>query len=132
METLEWNDSYGVGVEEIDRQHQRLFELVNILGRAVADGREEDIIGHVLVDMAGYAEEHFKSEQLYLEKHADFKDHFMAHWDFTKKCMELVFAFRKDKKVSADTLNYLIQWLKKHILEVDRQFFKELGEQGLL
>ena len=28
---IEWNERYNIGVEEIDRAHQRLFKIVNKL-----------------------------------------------------------------------------------------------------
>lgn len=129
---LQWDESYRVGVTEIDHQHRKLFELLNTLTQAVSNGYGEDIIGEVLVEMAAYADEHFKSEQLYLEKHPDYQTHFLEHWEFTKKCMGLVLGFRRDKSVSWETLEYLINWLRDHVLQEDRRYFRELAEQGLL
>jgi len=129
---MTWDESYQVGVSEIDRQHRQLFELINNLSQAVTSGYGEDIIGEVLVEMAAYADEHFKSEQLFLEKHPDYQAHFLKHWEFTKKCMELVLGFRRDKSVSWETLNYLAEWLQEHILQEDQRYFRELAELGLL
>lgn len=131
---LQWDESYRVGVEEIDRQHQHLFELLNRLALALAvnRGQAEKVIGEVLVEMAAYADEHFKSEQLYLEKHPDYAAHLLRHWEFTKKCMGLVMGYRRDKEVSVETLSYLINWLRNHVLQEDRRYFRELSEQGLL
>jgi len=129
---LQWDESYQVGVTEIDRQHRELFDLLNNLAWAVRSGYAEDIIGQVLAEMAAYADEHFKSEQLYLEKHPDYQAHFLKHWEFTKKCMSLAMGFRRDKSVSWETLEFLGQWLQNHILQEDRRYFRELAEQGLL
>lgn len=129
---VEWNESYQVGVAEIDRQHQKLFALLNNLAQAVSNGYAEDIIGQVLAEMAAYADEHFKHEQLYLEKHPDYQAHFLEHWEFTKKCMGLAMGFRRDQSVSWETLDYLIKWLQRHILTEDSRYFRELAEKGLL
>jgi len=132
LNMLQWDESYQVGVEEIDGQHRKLFGLLNTLAQAVSSGYAEDIIGPVLVEMAAYADEHFKSEQLYLEKHPDYQAHFLEHWEFTKKCMGLVLGFRRDRSVSWETLDYLSKWLQNHILQEDRRYFRELAELGLL
>ena len=129
---LQWDESYQVGVEEIDHQHQHLFDLLNGLSRAVNRGQAEEVIAEVLVEMASYADEHFKSEQLYLEKHPDYPAHLLRHWEFTKRCMGLVMGYRREKEVSVETLNYLIAWLRDHVLQEDRRYFRELAEQGLL
>ncbi len=44
---FEWNDSYVVGIPDIDEQHRVLFELIDSLA-AVAEGREPagDVTGH--------------------------------------------------------------------------------------
>ncbi len=130
LELLEWNDSYRELVPEIDRQHQHLFELLNSLAKAVEGGYDQDIIGDVLVEMAAYADEHFKTEQLYLEKHPDFQKHFLEHWAFTKKCMKLVMAFRNDQAVAGETLEFLMRWLQNHVLKEDMRYFRELAEEG--
>ena len=132
LNLLQWDESYRVGVEEIDRQHQRLFALLNGLAQAVSSGYAEELIGQVLAEMAAYADEHFKNEQLFLEKHPDYQAHFLEHWEFTKKCMGLALSFRRDRSVSWETLDYLIKWLQKHILTEDRRYFRELAERGLL
>jgi hemerythrin-like metal-binding protein len=132
LELLSWDESYRVGVEEIDRQHRRLFDLLNSFTRAVTSGHAEEIIGEVLSEMAAYADEHFKCEQLYLERHPDYPSHLLQHWEFTKHCMGLVMGFRRDREVSWDTLSYLSEWLRKHVLTEDRRYFRELTEQGLL
>jgi len=132
VKLLQWNESYSVGVGEIDAQHRKLFELFNSLTKAVDDGYEEDVIGHVLIEMSGYADEHFKSEQLYLERHPQYQEHFLEHWEFTKKCMGLVMAFRKDSSVSMETIDFLKDWLEHHLMEQDVRFFRELAEQGHL
>lgn len=132
FESLQWDETLRVGVEEIDAQHRKLFDLLNSLGRAVEKGYEKDVIGHVLFEMAAYADEHFKSEQLYLEKHPDFREHFLEHWEFTKKCLALVMDFRRNRQVSDETLAFLMAWLKDHVMEKDQRFFRELADQGLL
>jgi len=132
LDLLKWDESYRVGVEEIDRQHRRLFDLLNELTLAVRSGHAEEIIGMVLTEMAAYADEHFKCEQLCLEKHPDYQDHLLQHWEFTKNCMKLVLGFRQDREVAWDSLTYMTGWLRHHVLETDRRYFREMTEQGLL
>ncbi|MBU0485315.1 MAG: bacteriohemerythrin [Proteobacteria bacterium] len=126
-EFLKWDESFQVGVAEIDAQHKKLFAIINSLQEAVAkEDVPANVVGDILFNMASYASEHFRSEQVYLEKHPDFKDHLLEHWDFTKKCMGLSLSFRKQSAVSQEALNFLTVWLREHVLEKDIRFFKEL------
>jgi len=127
---VEWTSELETGVTEIDAQHKTLFDLLNRLQAAVAEGREQEVIGEALVEMSSYADKHFKTEQQYVELDPGFKDHLLEHWDFSKKCISLVMSFRKDNSVSMETIRFLLNWLKNHILERDVVIIKRLKKEG--
>lgn len=129
-ETVTWTEDLEVGIREIDEQHKTLFDLLNRLQTAASEGSDAEVIGPLLVDMAGYAERHFKTEQFYLEKHPDFRDHLIEHWEFSKKCIKLVMSYRKDDSVTNEAVDFLLKWLKNHILIKDIGFFRDLKESG--
>ena len=66
----EWKDSFKVGICELDVQHRGLLDLINKIGD-LADGHgtvESSAFG-ALNAMIRYADNHFRTEEGYLEKH---------------------------------------------------------------
>ncbi|MBU0482145.1 MAG: bacteriohemerythrin [Proteobacteria bacterium] len=128
-----WNDSYRVGIEEIDEQHRKLFEEINNLLNAVRESLDADIVEHLLNEMTNYVDCHFRAEQLYLEKHPRFKEHYLMHWEFTRKNMELVKMFQESRESAGrEMADFLVNWLLKHVIHVDREYFLEMADLGLL
>ena len=67
---IEWRDSYSVGIEYLDSQHRKLLELINKIGDAAGTGLSKASCFAVLNAMIRYAQEHFTTEERYLEKNS--------------------------------------------------------------
>ena len=131
MDVISWNNSYSVGVEKIDSQHKKIFELINNLYAAQNSPDVSADIGKSLEDMASYVEYHFETEKSYLDTLPEFKEHEKEHWQFTKKTMQLVKAYKdspKDKMI-VTIVEFLCGWLNNHILETDVQHFQILSSK---
>jgi hemerythrin len=48
MSIIQWDESFSVNVAEIDKQHQRLLEMINELYDAMRQGRGKVIIGKTI------------------------------------------------------------------------------------
>ena len=57
---LKWDDSFSIGVPEIDRQHKMLFDLTNEVAKAAAEGTGLDGPLNSLVE---YVKIHFAVEE---------------------------------------------------------------------
>jgi len=67
-EALGWDPSYSVEVTQLDKHHQYLFCLINILLESQGKGKERFAVAMVLADLADYAENHFKVEEALMEQ----------------------------------------------------------------
>ena len=45
MAMIQWNSSLIVNIAEIDRQHQKLIQMINDLVGAMRQGKGKDILG---------------------------------------------------------------------------------------
>ncbi|HET9408990.1 MAG TPA: bacteriohemerythrin [Candidatus Sulfotelmatobacter sp.] len=131
---FEWKPNYSVKVEAMDKQHKKLFELVNELSEAMRVGKGKHVAGEVLNRLVDYTVQHFSAEEKLMEKHkyAAFSTHRIEHRHLTDK----VLAFKKDfdagnSSITPELLTFLQQWLTNHIQVVDRGYSEFLNSNGV-
>lgn len=114
-----WNSKYCIGIDEIDEQHERLFDIVNRM-MTVYESAPDDITV-VLTDLTEYLNEHFRTEQrIMLEyDYPDYLAHSLEHQKFTEKVIEFLDDLEAGKKkveLARDVLAFLRKWLMNHVL----------------
>ena len=128
VELMNWHESFSVGVQIIDDQHQHLLTLINELIRAVNTHQEDEVLDKILHAALAYTEEHFKTEEELLKIHPQFMEHCASHRRFTNNVSRLVVDFANNKAdVAVKLVNELTNWLYNHILKSDIDYFGELG-----
>jgi len=84
-------------------------------------------------EMSQYLDTHFTFEEPLLKKHPDFDNHHLEHLKFIENTLDFQIRFADhDSNVHMDMLSFLFDWLKKHILEMDKEYFAYLRENNLL
>jgi hemerythrin len=114
----------GTGAESIDAQHRQLFEIINHLLTAMANGRAKQDVGGILSDLAGYATTHFAHEESCMasfscpaaqqnkDAHAAFVKTFLAmKADFDRDGPSATMAIRMQRELS--------EWIAGHIVGID-------------
>lgn len=125
MAYLEWEDKYKVHHEEVDRQHQHLFDLLNRLYDSVMEGSERGTLGEILNDLIEYTVYHFQIEEdLFKTIHyPKSEEHKQIHDDLTQTAVELQEKFSEGSAtISFETLDFLRDWLTRHTLEEDQEW----------
>ncbi len=60
---ITWSDSFSTGIELVDTQHKKLFELLNNVADGYNQGdANEAIIDNALNQLIAYADKHFTEE----------------------------------------------------------------------
>ncbi|ROQ92289.1 bacteriohemerythrin [Desulfosoma caldarium] len=122
---MEWSSQYSVGDFDLDQQHQKLFKLVNRLNEAMQLGQGHSMLDHVLTELVDYTVKHFSAEEKAMEQagYPDLEQHKEIHRKLTQKVSDLVQRFQSgDTRLTVEILKFLEQWLKQHILGVDKQY----------
>jgi hemerythrin len=134
MALIQWNDNLSVGVAEIDGQHQKLVRLINDLNDAMRAGKGKEITGKIINELTNYTLSHFATEEKFFVQFAypDTDAHKSEHAMFVQK----VSAFKKDFEqsrigVTIPIMDFLSDWLKNHIMGVDKKYEPFLKAQGL-
>src|SRR5690606_24962940 len=112
-------------VKEIDKQHERLIDLINKLHAAMKEGKSKAILEEILEEMTSYAKYHFCTEEHYFCKfnYQEKEAHIAEHKAFTEK----VESFKKDfeagnKNLTIEVFRFLNDWLDKHIRHSDKKY----------
>ncbi len=133
MQAFILDDEYVVGHEEIDAQHQRLFGLVRELRLELYDDTAPELIVQKLKEMQVYAAEHFTSEVKFMEKYKDilpfYEQHLMEHEKFVRKTHEFLRRMEIEGfGIAHEVLVFLENWLKVHVLFMDKKCFDIINE----
>jgi len=132
-EKFSWKPEYSVGVATVDQQHQELFKIFNRLYAAVTEKKTPKAAAATMHEMSKYIGEHFNFEEPLIEKHPDFDTHHLEHLNFVENTLDFQIRFaEQDKDLHMDMLKFLADWLKNHILEMDKEHFAYLQEHKLL
>ncbi len=120
---LEWNESFRIGVDKVDEQHQRLFAIANRFFDEVAKGESCKTVYDALDQLRDYATEHFADEEALMSvtRFPYFEQHQAAHQQFTDEVQRLRRElFQGNQDLSLELLAFLRNWLVEHILGSDK------------
>ncbi len=134
MAFIEWSEALSVKVSEIDRQHKMLIKMINDLSDAMKQGKGKESLGRILNGLIAYTTTHFKNEEDYFQQYGypEAASHKREHAAFVKKVSEFKTGFEKGKlSVTIETMNFLRDWLQKHIMGTDQKYSEFFNEKGL-
>jgi hemerythrin len=113
---------YAVFLSEIDAEHKAMFKLVDELS-AVVNSRARAARGKALEELMGHLEEHFAHEEgLMRESRYDALEwHKGQHDGARRKAKRLIRRIEEgDRKAGPELIEYLVTWLRSHVLVTDR------------
>lgn len=125
MEKLSWNDSYLLGIPEIDLQHKKLLSLADDMYEIV-NGDEDSLkvnLSKVLKSLTDYTVYHFTSEEEFMRKYgypsADM--HKSMHDNFIAEVTKQIKSLNTATKAEAERLyKFLASWVLNHIAKSDK------------
>jgi hemerythrin len=123
---VEWSDDFKVGNRDIDIEHWGLFALVNDLADKVHLGAGDSSIAVTIDALVGYVDAHFEREEELMKEcgYPDFDDHLEAHHRL-RGSVEYFHNYYRDtpeKFPYEDFLEFLKEWLTRHIMKVDMAY----------
>lgn len=132
MEYISWDNKFSIKNDAIDAQHKKLINMINDVQRALNSGSSRKDISNIFNNMVEYTKEHFSYEENLFSQysyHYGIK-HKIAHSNFIIKTLELYGDFVNNRGVDLESLlDFLINWLQKHILIDDKKFGEFLLER---
>lgn len=131
---LVFDSRYRVGVQQVDLEHQKLFELAgkihdNLSLDVIVPMRE---IRPAINELIRYTESHFANEESLMEScgYPNLGDHRALHAGLISRIREFEAQIAKaDQLTPVDVYEFLCGWLGDHILTSDRMFGEFVSRQ---
>ncbi len=127
-EELVFSEEYYTGIELVDREHARLFEIINQadgLIRAELLHDKYDEIVHILNVLKDYTVTHFADEEAYMERigYEGLAAQKVAHMSFVDMLnqVNLDNVDENQQEYLEELVAYLKNWLIVHIVKVDKR-----------
>jgi len=121
---LKWDNSYLIGIEELDFEHKQLIEDINFLHKELAEHDEKSNIERCLGDIFARMQAHFALEEHVMMKHGypAYDEHKCEHdkllESYTASMLNFLNASGTDSgSLVEDELNH---WIVDHILTSDK------------
>ena len=136
MAMYEWDEKFSVNVIEIDRHHQKLFELMNSLHEACKGGDADAAVFPIMKRLSEYTIYHFEKEEEMMAKanYVDLPAHKVAHKAFIATIDDFIEEAEKPGMaifVVSKVMSTGVAWLKEHILGMDKKYSQAMNVSGI-
>jgi hemerythrin len=122
MSFFVWQSKYSVGVPQIDREHQKLFEVAAHLHEAMLAGQGRESEQSALSELIRYTAGHFRREEALMRRcgYAEATAHHQKHEAFTRTVLEFQARYEAGAAcLSVHLLQFVRTWLVEHIARED-------------
>ena len=124
---LIWDPKYTVHVEELDAQHQNLFNITNKILDLYENGSAE--LYSSLQDLVEYSCTHFRSENKVMieSNYLDYAEQNSQHSEFLDEMSNFLKSYKEtDKDLTYKILSYLHKWVYSHTVIMDLKYGQHL------
>ncbi len=127
MSHIAWNDSYNIGVDFIDKEHQVLFSTMNkLMSLSEREEKNEHVCREGIKYLKGHTDKHFEHEEEYMQSigYSDYEIHKRLHDDFRFKTIPALEEEMESTQYSPDSIRHFlgvcIGWMISHTLTEDQ------------
>jgi hemerythrin len=123
-----WDPSFSVGVEQLDRQHQSIFERLAEAEKALATADLSEIV-RALEAVRRDSEFHFRAEEEFLSglRYPAIVRQQVHHREFLKRLTALE---AHPEQCSQTVLSSLESWLAGHVIGLDAEYARWMAERA--
>ncbi|WP_428035735.1 GGDEF domain-containing protein [Amphritea sp.] len=133
MESFHWDQNFFTGIDDVDKQHHHLVNVINRFGTLIS-GEEQPTYAEIealFTELTNYTHYHFSEEEgfmlqagldsRYLTPHMEAHQHFI---DQVKAIRQSITPHTMDRCEKA--MQFLIHWLAYHILGTDKSMARQI------
>jgi hemerythrin-like metal-binding protein len=121
---MQWTDRFKIDVDLIDDQHKEWFARVADFQAAINQKEMISEMARTLKFLVEYSQKHLHDEENYMRQiqypHLD--SQIRHHEAFMQRIVEMLNDLKKGKKIlPSQLLDFMVNWIRQHILEHDRK-----------
>lgn len=127
MNELKWNDRFNIGVESVDKAHQRLFSIVGKLINLNEDtAKQQHACQEGIKYFKNYTLKHFADEEAYMQsiEYDKYDMHKHLHDNMRDKTIPALEQELEEQNYSTESVQHFlgicVGWLNAHIMIEDR------------
>ena len=128
-ESLTWDPRLNLGIEELDKDHQRLFSIIRKI-LLLSEEKDDEKVIHAAKEglkfFISYTLSHFGREEKYMKDHnyPEYDLHKGMHDDLKNNVLPSLKQELEDNEYSIDSIRHFlgvcVGWLSTHIMMVDQ------------
>ncbi len=125
MSVIKWRDSYNTGVEQFDKEHHKIVELINEMFLAMRDKAGQDQVEKLLNEVVSYAGYHFDNEEKAMAESnfEELETHRQEHEKLKEETERFHGLLEEDFNNGTKIFyKFLREWLTNHILDCDMKY----------
>ena len=129
-----WDQNYSVNIVEIDRQHQKLAAMLDLLFEEIERGKPGRVLAEIVEELKAYSGYHFDTEEKLLTRfnYPEYEAHKKEHDVFRVKVLEFKRDLQEKKEtLPGDVLKFMTHWLTDHVINVDKKYAPFLKAHGI-
>lgn len=136
-----FTEKYKTGIEMVDEQHRRLFEIIKETDDLIHEQflyDKYDQIMHLLSQLREYTASHFQDEEALMARigYPGLEAQKRAHSAFIEKLVEIDLSELDDiddnqQAYLLELIQFLLSWLSNHILGADKKIGTYITEKGI-
>jgi hemerythrin len=137
MEIIWLKEKHSINIPLIDKQHQEIFLITNLLcdvdgSKEIAE-RKKNILSYIK-RLYAYCNYHFNTEEdIFMKyKYPEAAEHKKIHNDFTLKVKEKLAEVKEHLNPEIkDTIDFLVDWIITHIMGEDKKYADYFKEKNI-
>ena len=125
MSLIDWTEKFSVGIDDIDKQHQKWISIVNELHDSIMETRGISTLKELVKEMEEYTDFHFSAEEEMLQKAGwpELDRHKRIHFSFKQQIAQLKRDIYSGELVlRSQVMSVIKNWLIDHILKEDQGY----------
>ncbi len=130
----EWNKERSMGLSIIDEEHKKIVEIIDEIIAAKQCDNFSEKIKAILRKMIDSAWSQFMTEESYMIEfnYPEYQSHKEEHYDFVNRMNSYFDRVASGSyQLANEVLEYVKQWLVRHIEGTDRKYVECFARHGL-
>lgn len=127
LNTIQWQDRYNIDVENIDKQHRRLFSIIGkLLDLNEDESKQQHACREGIKYLKNYTLKHFADEEAYMQSigYSEYAMHKHLHDNMRDNTLPALERELEMQEYSIDSVHHFlgicVGWLNGHIMVEDR------------